>query len=85
MDPDYQQLATLLTSRINTISDDDLRQNNPSEQLRQLQAASEAIVVWHQLNRSSIPAQLRHFLQQQSLSKALQFLTDEGLATLPQP
>ncbi|MGJ8672582.1 hypothetical protein [Rubritalea sp.] len=79
MSANFKQLATQLQTRLDVISDQDLRENNPESQLRQLQSVSEDIVAWHQENRGNIPAQLHHFLQQQSLSKALDYLKSEKL------
>jgi len=75
----YQTLAETLKKRIEVISDTQLRDSNPQEQLRQLQQASESIQAWHANHRGNIPSQLNHFLQQSSLSKALDYLVSEGL------
>lgn len=75
----YQQLASQLQQRLDIIGDAELRVNDPDGQLRQLQEVSESIVAWHKENRGQIPAQLNHFLQQSSLSKALDYLKSEGL------
>jgi lipopolysaccharide biosynthesis protein len=79
MKSDFKTLASHLQSRLDIISNSTLRENDPTEQLRKLQEVSEAIVAWHQQNRGNIPAHLNHFLQQQSLSKALDYLKSEGL------
>ena len=75
----YQALAETLKKRIEVISDTELRDSNPQQQLRQLQQASESIQAWHSAHRGNIPSQLNHFLQQSSLSKALAYLESEGL------
>ena len=75
----YQALAEILKSRIAVISDSQLRDINPQQQLLQLQQASESIQAWHSTHRGNIPSQLNHFLQQSSLSKALAYLESEGL------
>lgn len=75
----YQQLASQLEQRINIIGDSELRENNPQEQLKQLQTVSESIIEWHKEHRTQIPTRLNHFLQQSSLSKALDYLKSEGL------
>lgn len=80
MNPDYQQLGCDLQTRLDVIADTTLRDENPTEQLKQLQEVSERITAWHQQFRKDIPAQLNHFLQQQSLSKALDYLRSESLA-----
>ncbi|MFC5049796.1 hypothetical protein ACFPK9_04105 [Rubritalea spongiae] len=79
MNPDFSKLAELLQTRLDVIANQELRETNPSEQLHQLQSVSEQITSWHQQHRGNIPAQLHHFLQQQSLSKALDFLKSEQL------
>ena len=75
----YQALAETLKKRIEVISDTELRDSNPQQQLRQLQQARESIQAWHSAHRGNIPSQLNHFLQQSSLSKALDYLESEGL------
>ncbi len=72
--PDYPKLKSLLETRIATISNTTLRDENPAEQLRQLQQVSEAITQW-QTETKGIPQQLNHFLKQSSLSKALEFVS----------
>lgn len=79
MTPDYQTLADALQTRLDTIANTELRDSNPEEQLRLLQEVSEQIFAWHIENRGNIPAQLNHFLQQQSLTKALDLLKTSGL------
>lgn len=79
MNPDYTLLATLLQARLDTIANTQLRDTNPELQLKQLQEVSESIQNWHKQNRSEIPAQLRHFLTQSSLSKALDYIHTENL------
>lgn len=71
--PDYEQLRTLLQTRLDTIADTQLRDSDPAEQLRRLQEVSEAITQW-QADTKGIPQQLNHYLKQSSLSKALEFV-----------
>lgn len=80
MNPDYVTLAKDLQQRLDVISNTELRDSNPEEQLRQLQGVSEKIMAWHKENKRDIPSQLNHFLQQCSLSKALDYLHSERLA-----
>ena len=75
----YQALAEMLQRRLEVISDSQLRDTNPQEQLSQLQQVSESIQAWHSDHRGNIPSQLNHFLKQSSLSKALDYLESEGL------
>ncbi len=74
--PDYNELRRLLRLRLETISNTELRESDPDQQLFQLQDASEKITAWLEQNRSQIPAQLNHFLKQSSLNKALEYITD---------
>lgn len=79
MKPDFQALSELLQTRLDVIANTQLRESDPATQLKQLQEVSESIMAWHQQSRGNIPGQLHHFLQQQSLSKALDYLRAEGL------
>ena len=74
---DYPKLQTLLELRLKVISDSDLRENNPEEQLCQLQNVSEDIMRWADETKG-IPQQLNHYLKQSSLNKALDFIKDMG-------
>lgn len=80
MTPDYHALEHDLQLRLEVISDTDLRDRDPELQLKQLQEVSERIMAWHKENKGMIPSQLNHFLQQCSLSKALDYLRSEGLS-----
>ena len=75
--PEFKELEILLEKRIATISDTQMRDENPDEQLRLLGELSGKITEWHSENKSRIPAQLNHFLKQSSLSKALDYLKHE--------
>ena len=70
----YTALEKLLQQRLAIIADTALREANPSAQLAALQAASEAIETWRGEHEMNCPARLRHFLQQSSLQKALEFV-----------
>ena len=72
---DYPTLQILLEKRLKVIADSDLRENNPEEQLRQLQNVSEDIMHWTN-EAKGIPQQLNHFLKQSSLNKALDFVKE---------
>ncbi len=71
--PNYQPLKSLLELRLSVISNTELRDSDPDEQLRQLQSVSEDITQWADKTKG-IPQQLNHFLKQSSLSKALEFI-----------
>jgi hypothetical protein len=74
MQPHYQTLQNHLQQRLAIIADTALREADPAAQLAALQAASEAIEAWRAEHEASCPARLRHFLQQSSLQKALEFI-----------
>ena len=67
-------LQSLLQQRLAIIGDKALRETDPAAQLEALQAASEAIDVWRAEHEAVCPPRLRHFLQQSSLGKALEFV-----------
>jgi len=71
--PDYQPIKSLLELRLRVISNTQLRDSDPEEQLRQLQSVSEDITQWADETKR-IPQQLNHFLKQSSLNKALEFI-----------
>lgn len=73
LSPNYQLLQVFLEKRLEIISNTELRESNPSEQLRQLQHVSEEITAWTNETKG-IPQQLNHFLKQSSLSKALEYV-----------
>ena len=74
MKTDYQQLEQLLEKRIAVISDHQLRDSDPDEQLKQLQTVSESISELHQKIADEAPPRLRHFLENCSYDKALDWL-----------
>lgn len=72
--PLFAELATALRHRLAVIGDRDLRERDPAEQLRQLQAASEKITALQALLPAPIPGELAHYLQRCSYDKALAWL-----------
>jgi septum formation topological specificity factor MinE len=71
----YPALAEHLRRRLEIIADQDLRENAPDTQLKQLQEVSEKIIALHQeMKVSGIHAQLDHFLKNCSFDKALAFV-----------
>ena len=74
-----EDLRHLLQRRLAVIADKALRESDPAQQLRELQAVSEAITAWHEAHRSSIDARLDHYLSQASFEKALNHLNDPAL------
>jgi len=71
------QLQKLLERRLIVISDQEMREQRPDEQLQELQSLSESIDQWTVQHRTELPAKLRHFLENYSLQKALDYLLDE--------
>ncbi|MFC4995161.1 hypothetical protein [Rubritalea tangerina] len=79
MNAPYKELKRLLEQRLSVITDSSLRTSAPEKQLQLLQSISESITTWHNNYQAEIDPRLHHFLQQQSLQKALNFIDDEGL------
>ncbi|MEM9282610.1 MAG: hypothetical protein AAGA96_12350 [Verrucomicrobiota bacterium] len=67
-------LIELLQKRLEVIGDKELRDSDPDEQLRQLQAISEAISAFHHGNQGVISPRLNHFLGNCSFDKALDWV-----------
>ena len=74
---DFSRLQKLLKRRLIVISDQKMREQRPDEQLRELQSLSESIDEWTLQHRTELPAKLRHFLENYSLQKALDYLLGE--------
>jgi hypothetical protein len=77
---ELEELVAILERRLKVIGDAEKRENDPDEQLRQLQEVSESIQVFHESKREKIPVRLRHFLENSSLNKALDWAR-EAVAT----
>jgi len=71
---DYVELKQLSELRLSIIADKELREERPDEQLKQLQEVSEHIDGFYGKHQSALPAKLRHFLENRSLQKALDYL-----------
>ncbi len=71
------ELAALLRRRLDTIADVELRESDPERQLALLQEVSEAITAFHTRHRAETPPRLRHFLENSSLQKALEWVEVE--------
>lgn len=67
-------LKTLLRRRISIIADHAWRDRDTTEHLEALQRVSEEISAWTLAHRSSVDAQLRHYLANASFQKALAHL-----------
>ena len=74
---ELRELIGLLEERLRVIGDADLRERDPESQLDQLKSGSEAIVVFHEKNRSAIQPRLNHFLESCSYAKALDWASGE--------
>jgi len=68
------ELTTLLRRRISIITDHTWRDRDAAEHLEALKRVSEEISAWTLVHRSSVDAQLRHYLSNASFQKALAHL-----------
>lgn len=75
----YHELAEILRHRLAVIGDQQMRTEQPEQQLELLQQAGEKIEQWKGQHLKSCPKQLQHFLVQYSLEKALKMLELEIL------
>jgi len=78
LDQALAELATQLRLRVAVIEDHAWRDRDASAHLAALQEVSEKIAAWTLAHRSEVDPQLRHYLANSSLQKALSHL--EGLA-----
>jgi hypothetical protein len=72
--PMTSQLTELLRRRIEIIADHAWRDRDAAGQLEALQHVSEQISAWTAAHRTSVDAQLRHYLANASFQKALAHL-----------
>ena len=72
------QLKELLEKRLRIIADHDLRDQDPVLQLQQLQEVSESISELAEILKPGVEPRLRHYLQQASYGKALDWLNQVG-------
>ena len=70
-----QPLAELLKRRLAVIGDTALRDVDPQAHLNALREASEAIDAEHSRLKPHLPPRLRHFLEQASDQKALDYIS----------
>ena len=68
------ELIELLRRRISVIEDHAWRERDAAGHLGELQRVSEGIAAWTLAHRSSVDAQLRHYLANASFQKALAHL-----------
>jgi hypothetical protein len=74
------ELTTLLRRRVSIIADHAWRDRDAAEHLNALKDVSEKITAWTLAHRTSVDAQLRHYLANASYQKALAHLEaqDDG-------
>ena len=68
------ELTTLLRRRVTIIADHAWRDRDAAEHLNALKDVSEKITAWTLAHRTSVDAQLRHYLANASYQKALAHL-----------
>ena len=78
--PVHRDLADALRARLAVIADRAAYARDPQAHLRQLQAASERIVILGQQLPGPVDPQLAHYLQRCSYDKALAFLSGQDAA-----
>jgi hypothetical protein len=69
-----QQLVELLRRRLAIIGDHGWRDRDPAAHLEALRTVSEDIAEWTAAHRTTVDAQLRHYLANSSFQKALEHL-----------
>ena len=69
-----KQLIELLRRRIAIIGDHGWRDRDPAGHLEALKSVSEDIAAWTAAHRTTVDAQLRHYLANSSFQKALEHL-----------
>ncbi len=69
-----KQLIELLRRRISIIEDHGWRDRDPAVHLEALKSVSEEITAWTAEHRTTVDAQLRHYLGNSSFQKALEHL-----------
>jgi hypothetical protein len=70
-----QALATLLQKRLDLIGDHAFRDRDAQGHLAALREVSEALDASFKALKPQLPPRLRHFMEQASYSKALEYLT----------
>lgn len=79
----YADLAAALEERLAVIADQTLRNQQPELQMQKLQAASARIDALKSRLPPDADPMLKHYLDRMSLSKALEFIREHGLASRP--
>ena len=75
---EFGDLKKLLKKRLEVIRDDVMRVSDPEGQLALLKEVSISIDAWRDEHRDRLPAQLRHFLDNYSLDKALDYIESDS-------
>jgi hypothetical protein len=73
-----KELAALLQKRLAIVADRDFRERDSAGHLDALREVSEAINAKYQALKPQLPPRLRHFMEQASYSKALEYIEQEG-------
>jgi len=71
---ELNELKKLLEQRLAVIDNEQLRTNDPDLQLVQLRSVSEKIDAFYAEHGRGMPAKLKHFMENKSLLKALDFI-----------
>jgi hypothetical protein len=71
-------LASLLQKRLDVIADKEFRERDPQGHLAALREVSEALDATYQALKPQAAPRLRHFMEQASYSKALEYLSQGG-------
>jgi hypothetical protein len=74
----HERLAALLEKRLHVIADHAFRERDAQGHLAALREASEALDAAFQELRPQLPPRLRHFMEQASYTKALEYLKQGG-------
>ena len=77
METELENLAKLLERRLEVISDHEMRENDPDQQLKLLQEVSEEISAKHQQLAGKLKPRLAHFMESCSYAKALAWIREE--------
>ncbi|CAN5733367.1 hypothetical protein BH11VER1_BH11VER1_08010 [soil metagenome] len=75
-DESNKALTDLLRQRLQIIADHSWRDANPEMHLQALREVSESIDQLRETLHSALPPRLRHFLEQSSYQKALDYLEE---------
>jgi len=78
IDPSTQELATLLEKRLEVIADRPFMQRDAEGHLAALREVSQAIDALFGQLKPQLAPRLRHFMEQASYAKALEYLRQES-------